>query len=92
MPSWFSLLGGLFSLFDPPCRLCGKKPRSGYYQTHNYLSGFKFCRVACLNKYLRENLPKNCNSCEYKFKAYDYNNDRFVYKNHIMYCLDCHSG
>ena len=85
----FSLLGGFLSAFDPPCSQCGNKPRSGYYKEHNYLSGKKFCKIACMNKYLRENLPKICNSCEYKFKAYDFNNDQFVYKNHTIHCLDC---
>ena len=87
----FTIFGGLLSIFDPPCAYCGEKPRSGYYKTHNYLSGKKFCKIACINKYLREFLPKFCKSCGYKFKAYDYNNDHFVYKNNSIHCLDCRS-
>ena len=73
-----SLIDNFFGIFEKRCDFCGKLSKSGYYKTHAYFPTFRFCKISCLNKFIRDTISKNCFQCGYKFKATDINNDRFI--------------
>ncbi len=87
----FGLFSSILGLLETPCSYCNKISKSGGYKTHYYLKGLRFCKISCMNKYLRNYLPSYCCNCGYKFKVSDYNNDNFVIKyGNIknIYCSD----